>query len=62
MSVYSGHEAYVYSLVVVHINVPVCEESVYRISVFLGTGGTQFLSSGEDRTVRVWRGVLCLSS
>lgn len=35
------------------------EAYVYSISAFSGTGVTQFLSSGEDKTVRVWKGSSC---
>ena len=32
--------------------------SLISISVFPGSGGSQFLTSGEDKTVRVWKGIL----
>ena len=61
MSVYSGHEAYIYSLVTVYLKYVFLNLSnyMYRISVFPGTGDIRFMSSGEDKTVRVWKGELC---
>ncbi|XP_065917217.1 phospholipase A-2-activating protein-like [Dysidea avara] len=35
------------------------EAYVYSISVFPASGGSQFLSCGEDRTVRVWKNGSC---
>ena len=30
--------------------------SIYSLCLFPGRGGEEFVSGGEDRTVRVWKG------
>ena len=58
VSVFTGHQAYIYSLVVVYVKKFHYGIILCRISVFAGTGDIRFLSSGEDKTIRVWKGEL----